>query len=90
MVYKNGVSGKEPVVGAFVAFEPYEFVETIAADTVTDDAGRYLLCGLPDTVAVTIIACDPGCDAPVRVSVPAGQTTGVDIDLSIAGLRAAR
>lgn len=91
MVHKNGVSGKEPVVGAFVAFEPFQFVETIAADTVTDSAGRYLLCGLPDTAAVTIIArCDQICDPPVRVSVPPGQTTGVDIDLSNAGLRAAR
>jgi hypothetical protein len=82
MVFKDGVSGREPVVGAFVAFEPYESIETIAADTVTDAAGRYLLCGLPEERPVSIGACVQPCDGLTRVSVPPGQSTGADIQLT--------
>ena len=50
-----------------------------AARVVTDDDGRYLLCGVPDDQAATICAVSPsgsGCR-----TVPPGQSAGIDFTL---------
>jgi hypothetical protein len=78
-------AGKQPVAGAFVDFEP--LMDFPAATTVSDTAGRYLLCGVPEGQAGDIGA---GLGARVAyVSVPSGQSTGIDITLPylLGGLR---
>jgi hypothetical protein len=62
--------GKQPVAGVFVDFEPVP--DSPAAVTISDAAGRFLLCGLPQDRAV-----DLGVGLRNRVtyvSVPPGQT----------------
>ena len=62
--------GKQPVAGVFVDFEPV--ADSPAAVTISDAAGRFLLCGLPQDRAV-----DLGVGLRNRVtyvSVPPGQT----------------
>jgi hypothetical protein len=79
VVFKTGAEGREPVAGAFVAFEPVG--ESIAADTMSDAAGRYLLCGLPEMRTVRIGACLQPCSDLIRLTVPPGQSSDVDIEL---------
>jgi hypothetical protein len=70
-------TGKEPVAGAFVDFEPLEDLNV--ANTRTDAAGRFALCGLPQNDSVTL-----GVGLGSRIaymSVPPGQTTGIEITL---------
>ena len=70
-------AGKEPVAGAFVDFEPLEDLNV--ANTYSDAAGRFVLCGLPQNDSVTL-----GVGLGSRVgytSVPPGQTTGIEITL---------
>jgi hypothetical protein len=67
----------QPVAGALVDFEPV--MDFPAAMTVADGAGGYVLCGIPDGEPVEICA---GKGPQVScVSVPAGQSAGVDITL---------
>jgi hypothetical protein len=76
-VFDPGAPGSRPVEGALVDFEPV--MDFPAAMTFSDADGRYLLCGIPDAESVEVcagLAGRVGC-----VSVPAGQTTGVDITL---------
>jgi hypothetical protein len=70
-------AGKEPVAGAFVDFEPLEDLNV--ANTYTDAAGRFALCGLPQNDSVTLGAGLAG--RVVYAKVPPGQTTGVEITL---------
>ncbi len=65
-------TGKAPVAGAFVDFEPVE--DFVAAVTHTDQAGRFALCGLPADVAVGLSA-STGTARVTYVSVPAGETS---------------
>ena len=67
--------GKRPLVGAFVDFEPVE--DFPAAYTYSEAGGRYLLCGVPDGEMVDLCAGFRGHFA--CLSVPPGQSTGVDI-----------
>jgi hypothetical protein len=69
----NGI--RTPATGAFVDFEPIE--DFPAAVTVSDSQGRYLLCGLPSTGSADLGAAAGGQVA--YLTVPAGETTGVDI-----------
>jgi hypothetical protein len=64
-------AGPQPAVNAFVDFEPID--DLPAAATVTDAAGRYLLCGVPDGERAVIGATLNGRYA--YVTVPPGQTT---------------
>ena len=66
------------VVGAVVDFEP--LMDFPAAITFSDAAGRYLLCGVPDGRTVDILAW-LGIQRVAWVSVPSGQSTGIDITL---------
>jgi hypothetical protein len=63
-------AGPRPVVGAGVDFEPSEDVP--AALTYTDSAGRFSLCGLPESETVQLGAGSNGRVA--YVDVPPGQT----------------
>jgi hypothetical protein len=76
-IVENTAAGPQPVAGVFVDFEPVE--DFPAAITYGDTAGRYLLCGLPDTETVTL-----GAGLGNRVAylnVAPGRTTGVNIVL---------
>jgi hypothetical protein len=78
VIFETTVAGKQPVPGAFVDWEPTE--DFPAAVTFSDAAGRYLLCGLPDGQTIDIGAVLVPLHISV-VSVPPGQSTGVDIEL---------
>ena len=70
-------TGKQPVAGVFVDFEPLE--DFPAATTYSDAAGRFALCGLPQNDVVTIGA---GLGARVAYTkVPPGQTIDIEITL---------
>jgi len=70
-------TGKEPVAGAFVDFEPLEDLNV--ANTHSDAAGRFALCGLPQNDSVTLGAGLGGRVAYVKVA--PGETTGIEITL---------
>jgi carboxypeptidase family protein len=70
-------AGKAPVAGAFVDFEPLEDLNL--ANTYSDATGRFALCGLPQNDSVTVSAGLRG--RVVYVTVPPGQTTGIEITL---------
>jgi hypothetical protein len=77
VIFEMTAAGRQPIADAFVDFEPV--MDFPAAITYSDASGRYLLCGLPDGQAVDIGA---GSNRRVAyVSVPPGQSTGVDIEL---------
>jgi hypothetical protein len=70
-------TGKQPVAGAFVDFEPLEDLNV--ANTYSDAAGRFALCGLPQNDSVTL-----GVGLGNRVAytkVLPGQTTALEITL---------
>jgi hypothetical protein len=69
---------KQPVPGAFVDFEPLE--DFPAAITVSDAAGRFLLCGLPQDEPV-LLGASSGPNHVAYARVTPGQTTGVEITL---------
>jgi hypothetical protein len=76
VILGNAGDGKQPVVGAFVDFEP--IMDFPAAVTYSDNAGRYMLCGVPEGQTVEIGA---GMGGHVGwVSVPPGRSTA-DITL---------
>lgn len=70
-------TGKAPVAGAFVDFEPLEDLNV--ANTRSDASGRFALCGLPQNDSVTLGAGLGG--RVVYVKVPPGETTGIEITL---------
>jgi hypothetical protein len=70
-------SGKAPVAGAFVDFEPVDDLNV--ANTYSDAAGRFALCGLPQNDSVTLGAGLGGRFA--YANVPPGATTGIEITL---------
>ena len=76
-IVESTATGKAPVAGAFVDFEPLEDLNV--ANTYTDAAGRFALCGLPQNDAVTIGAGLGGRVA--YANVPPGQTSGIEITL---------
>jgi hypothetical protein len=78
VIYEMTAAGKQPVAGAFVDFEP--IMDFPAAITYSDAAGRYLLCGVPDGRGVDIGA-SAGFNRFAYVSVPSGQSAGVDITI---------
>lgn len=75
-VYLETNGTQSPAAGAFVDFEPVE--DFPAAVTTSDSQGRYLLCGLPST-EVSYLSAAAGPGQVTYLTVPAGQTTGVDI-----------
>jgi hypothetical protein len=77
VIFEITGGGKRPVAGAFIDWEPIP--DFPAAITVSDTAGRYLLCGVLEGQTVNIAAWLGGRVA--SVSVPSGQSTGIDITL---------
>jgi hypothetical protein len=71
-------AGKQPVPGAFVDWEPLE--DFPAAVTLSDRAGRFALCGLPQDETVrlgaSLVYGQIG-----YANIPPGQTAGVEITL---------
>jgi len=64
--------GKQPVTGAFVDFEP--IMDFPAAITYSDQAGRFALCGLPQsTLDIGASIGNAAGNRVAWVSVPAGQ-----------------
>ena len=78
VVFEITGAGKQPVAGAYVDFEP--FMDFPAATTLSDADGRYLLCGVPEGRTVDIVA-SLGIQRVAWVSVPSGQSTGIDISI---------
>jgi hypothetical protein len=78
VIFENTAAGNQPVAGAVVDFEP--FMDFSAAITFSDAAGRYLLCDVPEGQTVDIVA-SLGIRRVAWVSVPSGQSTGIDITL---------
>jgi len=70
-------TGKQPVAGVFVDFEPLE--DFPAAVTLSDAAGRFVLCGLPPNDSITLGAGLTGRVAYAKVA--PGQTAGIEITL---------
>ena len=71
------MTSKQPIPGAFVDWEPLE--DFPAAVTISDGAGRFALCGLPQDETVKL-----GTSSGTRVAyanIPPGQTAGVEITL---------
>jgi hypothetical protein len=80
VIFEVTGAGKQPVAGAYVDFEPIS--DYPMASTFSDAAGRYLLCGVPEGQTAYIGAAT--LESPPRVtsvSVPSGQSTGIDITL---------
>src|SRR4030095_11952921 len=78
VIVENTPTGKQPVAGAFVDFEPLE--DFPAAVTNSDADGRFLLCGLPQSDMVRLGA-SAGTSRVAYVDVPPDQTTDVEITL---------
>jgi hypothetical protein len=70
-------NGRQPVQGAFVAFEA--LMDFPAAVTFSDADGRYSMCGVPEGGTVYIGAALGRRVAYVTAA--SGQRTGVDITL---------
>jgi hypothetical protein len=80
VIFEVTGAGKQPVAGAYVDFDPIG--DYPMASTFSDAAGRYLLCGVPEGQTAEIRAYT--LESPPRVtsvSVPSGQSTGIDITL---------
>jgi hypothetical protein len=77
VVYQSAAEGREPVADASVDYEPS--FDSPAAWTWTDAQGRFLLCGIPQTLTITISAGSNGRVAYLHV--PAGGDATVEIDL---------
>lgn len=75
-VFVNQDGVRTPAAGAFVGFEFFDYV---AASTITDAAGRFLLCGLP-TTQLQLGASSTSTNG-ASVSIESGGDTTVDIEL---------
>jgi hypothetical protein len=76
-VVETTTTGKQPVAGAIVVFSEYEDFEP--ATTYSDQAGRFVLCGLPASEAVRLEAFSSRGGAYADVA--PGQTADVELVL---------
>jgi hypothetical protein len=84
-VVEMTATGSQPVAGASVTAEAgvslaFAPTENPAAQTYSDAAGRFTLCGLPANATVTLEAGGVG-RASVEVNVAPGQTSDIQITL---------
>ena len=78
VIYELTADGRRPAPDAFVDYEPMD--DFIAAATRTDAAGRFLLCGIPDSRTVTIGAwIEPSRFAYQRV--PPGAAAHIELEI---------
>ena len=78
VVYEVTNDGRRPAPDAFVDYEPID--DFPAAITRTDAAGRFLLCGIPQTPTVTVGA-SIGFNRVAYQRVPPGRDTNVEVEI---------
>lgn len=79
VVFEVTATGRQPVEGVSVGWEG--LLDTVLAETRSDAAGRYVLCGLPLERIVGVFASKPGYNLDY-VSVAAGTDAVVDIQVT--------
>ena len=79
VVFETTTEGKQPVAGAWVGWEG--LFDTVVAETRSDAAGRYLLCGLPLGRIAGVFAVKEGY-GDASASVGPGTDTVVDIEVT--------
>jgi hypothetical protein len=79
-VFESTVMGRPPVEGASVGWEG--LLDVVLAETRSDAAGRYLLCGLPLGQFPGLFAQKLGYGAVSYVTVDHGSDANVDIELA--------
>jgi Carboxypeptidase regulatory-like domain len=77
IVFEVTPDGRRPVENASVGWE--HFLDFVVAETRSDSAGRYLLCGLPEGRIVGLFAQKP--PDTVYVSVDPGTDTVIDMEV---------
>ena len=82
VIYRAGASGRRPVAGAWIGFEPIG--DSPVALSKSDASGRYLLCGLPASERVELYsgmgAGGPGKFTSVILE-PASGNLDMDIEI---------
>lgn len=79
-VFEATPTGRQPVEGAWVGWEG--LFDTSLADTRSDAAGRYVLCGLPLGRIIGLYALKQGYSSVSYVSVEPGSDANVDIEIT--------
>lgn len=59
-VYEQTPSGRRPISGARVGLDGLNGDGVVIANTLTDAAGRYVLCGVPQRERTALFADKPG------------------------------
>lgn len=80
VVFEITPAGRQPVVDAWVGWDA--LVDWVVAETRSDAAGRYMLCGLPMEPTSGLFALKVGYSNVSYASVPAGGDTVVDIQIT--------
>lgn len=78
VVFEATPTGRQPVEGLLVGWEA--LLDTVVAETRSDAAGRYLLCGLPEG-RIVLFALKIGSGPPTSVTVEPGTDAVVDIEI---------
>jgi hypothetical protein len=79
VVYESTPDGQQPVENAWVGWEAA--LDFVVAETRSDSAGRYLLCGLPEEHIDGLFAVKQGYHNVSYVSVDPGTDTVIDIEI---------
>jgi hypothetical protein len=79
-VFEVTSAGKHPVEGARVGWDA--FMDSIVVETMSDAAGRYLLCGLPMERIDGLFAIKVGYSGISYASAAAGTDGVVDIEIT--------
>ena len=79
VVFEATPTGRQPVEGAGVGWET--LLDFVVTETVSDAAGRYLLCGLPLGQIVGLFASKRGYGNASYASVEPGIAGAVDIEI---------
>jgi hypothetical protein len=80
VVYEATPTGRQPVESAWVGWEA--LLDTVVAETRSDAAGRYLLCGLPVEQITGLFALKQGYSNVSYASVEPGTDRVVDIEIT--------
>ncbi len=79
-VFESTATGRPPVEGASVGWEG--LLDAVLAETRSDAAGRYLLCGLPMGRFPGLFAQKQGYGAVSYITVDPGSDANVDIEIA--------
>ena len=80
VVFEDTPTGRQPVEGAWVGWET--LLDTVVAETRSDAAGRYFLCGLPLGRITGLFALKQGYSSVSYASAEAGTDAVVDIEIT--------